>query len=84
MSNEREVLTDDLFGTATREQVADTGRMLVHRFCEDHVAGARMVVICEKPPSLIKADHVWRRTERWIDVPWPVLSPVLDPDALAH
>jgi hypoxanthine phosphoribosyltransferase len=68
------------------DDVADTGRTLelVHEFCEGHVAEARTVVIYEKPQSVIKADYVWRRTERWIDFPWSVLPPVVDPDALAH
>ena len=68
------------------DDVADTGRTLelVHEFCAGHVAEARTVVIYEKPRSVIKADYVWRRTERWIDFPWSVLPPVVDPDALAH
>jgi uncharacterized protein len=68
------------------DDVADTGRTLelVHQFCEGNVAEARTVVIYEKPQSVIKADYVWRRTERWIDFPWSVLPPVVDPDALAH
>jgi len=68
------------------DDVADTGRTLelVDEFCEGHVAEVRTVVIYEKPQSVIKADYVWRRTERWIDFPWSVLPPVVDPDALAH
>ncbi len=68
------------------DDVADTGRTLelVHAFCEGHVAEARTVVIYEKPQSVIKPDYSWRSTERWIDFPWSVLPPVVDPDALAH
>lgn len=68
------------------DDVADTGRTLelVHEFCRGHVAEARTVVVYEKPQSVIKADYVWRRTELWIDFPWSVLPPVVDPEALAH
>ena len=62
------------------DDVADTGGTLelVHEFCADHVAEARTAVIYEKPRSVIKADYVWRRTDRWIDFPWSVLPPVVD------
>jgi hypoxanthine phosphoribosyltransferase len=62
------------------DDVADTGGALVvvHEFCADHVAEARTAVIYEKPRSVIKADYVWRRTDRWIDFPWSVLPPVVD------
>ena len=68
------------------DDVADTGRTLelVHAFCEGHVAETRTVVIYEKPQSVIKPDYSWRSTEQWIDFPWSVLPPVVDPDALAH
>ncbi|PKH41313.1 hypothetical protein SAMN05192575_11477 [Nocardioides alpinus] len=67
------------------DDVADTGRTLelVQEFCEGHVAEARTVVVYEKPDSVIKADYVWRTTDRWIDFPWSVLPPVV-PGALAH
>jgi hypoxanthine phosphoribosyltransferase len=60
------------------DDVADTGRTLelVHRFCEGHVAHARTAVLYEKPQSVIKADYVWRRTDRWIDFPWSSQPPV--------
>ncbi len=68
------------------DDVADTGRTLelVHQFCGGHVAEARTVVIYEKPQSVIKPTYAWRLTERWIDFPWSVLPPVVDPEALAH
>ena len=68
------------------DDVADTGRTLeiVHEFVAGHVAEARTAVVYEKPHSVIKPDYVWRRTERWIDFPWSVLPPVVDPDALGH
>ena len=60
------------------DDVADTGRTLelVHQFCEGHVAHSRTAVLYEKPQSVIKADYVWRRTDRWIDFPWSATGPV--------
>jgi hypoxanthine phosphoribosyltransferase len=58
--------------------VADTGVTLEHvrAFIADHVAEARIAVIYEKSRSVVKADYVWRETDRWIDFPWSVLPPV--------
>jgi len=60
------------------DDVADTGRTLelVHQFCEGHVAHSRTAVLYEKPQSVIKADYVWRRTDRWIDFPWSSMPTV--------
>jgi len=60
------------------DDVADTGETLklVHDFCRDHVAEARIAVIYEKPRSLVKSDYVWRRTDLWIEFPWSLLPPV--------
>ncbi len=60
------------------DDVADTGRTLelVHQFCAGHVAHSRTAVLYEKPQSVIKADYVWRRTDRWIDFPWSASGPV--------
>ena len=68
------------------DDVADTGRTLeiVHEFVAGHVAESRTAVIYAKPHSVIEPDYVWRRTERWIDFPWSVLPPVVDPEALGH
>ena len=68
------------------DDVADTGRTLeiVHEFVAGHVAESRTAVIYAKPHSVIKPDYVWRHTERWIDFPWSVLPPVVDPEALGH
>jgi hypoxanthine phosphoribosyltransferase len=68
------------------DDVADTGRTLeiVHEFVADHVAESRTAVIYAKPHSVIDPDYVWRRTGRWIDFPWSVLPPVVDPEALGH
>lgn len=60
------------------DDVADTGKTLelVADFCAGHVAQARTAVLYEKPHSVVDCDHVWRRTDRWIDFPWSALPPV--------
>lgn len=60
------------------DDVADTGRTLeiVRDFCADHVAEARTAVIYEKPRTVVRAEYVWRRTERWIDFPWSAEPPL--------
>jgi hypoxanthine phosphoribosyltransferase len=62
------------------DDVADTGKTLeiVRDFCADHVAEARMAVIYEKPWTVVRAEYVWRRTERWIDFPWSAEPPLVD------
>ena len=62
------------------DDVADTGKTLeiVRAFCADHVAEARIAVIYEKPRTVVLADYVWRRTERWIDFPWSADPPLVD------
>ena len=61
------------------DDVADTGATLklVKDFCVDCVAEVRCAVIYEKPPSTVKCEYVWRRTERWINFPWSVDPPVV-------
>jgi hypoxanthine phosphoribosyltransferase len=69
------------------DDVADTGKTLeiVHQFCEGHVAEARTAVIFEKPWTVINADYVWKRTDRWIDFPWSSQPPLVDRHGgLAH
>jgi uncharacterized protein len=63
------------------DDVADTGGTLelVRDFCADHVAQCRTAVLYEKPHSRIKADYVWRRTDRWIDFPWSCQPPITAP-----
>ena len=70
MSHARILVADD---------VADTGETLrsVHDFCEGKVAEVRTAVIYEKPHSVIKADYVWKHTDRWINFPWSTLPPVV-------
>jgi len=60
------------------DDVADTGETLalVQRFCEQHVAEARIAVLYEKSRSIVHSDYVWRRTDRWITFPWSALPPV--------
>jgi hypoxanthine phosphoribosyltransferase len=64
--------------TGARVLVADTGRTLelVRDFCAGHVTDVRTAVVHEKPRSLVRRDHVWRRTDRWIDFPWSSQPPV--------
>ena len=60
------------------DDVADTGEtlQLVREFCAGKVAEVRCAVLYEKPPSVVKCEYVWRRTERWIDFPWSADAPV--------
>ena len=60
------------------DDVADTGKTLelVRSFCSGYVAAVRTAVIYEKPQSVVQADYVWRRTDRWINFPWSTLPPV--------
>jgi uncharacterized protein len=54
------------------DDVADTGRTLAlaRDFCAGHVGDVRTAVLYEKPQSVVRADFVWRRTDRWINFPW--------------
>jgi hypoxanthine phosphoribosyltransferase len=67
------------------DDVADTGETLalVQRFCERHVAEARIAVLYEKSRSVVRSDYVWRRTDRWITFAWSALPPV-GADAATH
>ncbi|SDD91699.1 phosphoribosyltransferase [Nocardioides lianchengensis] len=62
------------------DDVADSGKTLeiVQEFCADHVAEARTAVIYEKPWTVVSADYVWRRTDRWINFPWSSEPPLVD------
>lgn len=69
------------------DDVADTGRTLeiVRDFLAGHVSEVRAAVIYEKPRTVVKADYVWRRTERWIDFPWSSTPPLVNRrGGLAH
>jgi len=61
------------------DDVADTGATLklVTEFCTTHVADVRCAVLYEKPRSVVKCRYVWRRTDRWINLPWSTLPPVV-------
>ena len=67
------------------DDVADTGETLalVQRFCEQHVAEARIAVLYEKSRSIVHSDYVWRRTDAWITFAWSALPPV-GSDAATH
>jgi uncharacterized protein len=54
------------------DDVADTGRTLAlaRDFCAEHVGDVRTAVLYEKPQSVVRADCVWRRTDKWINFPW--------------
>ena len=67
------------------DDVADTGETLalVQRFCERHVAEARIAVLYEKPRSLVQCEYVWKRTDRWITFAWSAQAPV-GGDAATH
>jgi hypoxanthine phosphoribosyltransferase len=58
--------------------VADTGQtlVLVKDFLAGQVGETRIAVLYEKPPSVVRCEYVWRRTDRWIDFPWSVDDPV--------
>jgi uncharacterized protein len=62
------------------DDVADSGKTLevVQEFCAGHVAEARTAVIYEKPRTVINAEYVWRRTEKWIDFPWSSTPPLVN------
>jgi hypothetical protein len=69
LSGERLLVVDDVADTGeTLKLVADTIR--------PYVADLRTAVLYEKSRSVVRADYVWRRTERWIDFPWSTLPPV--------
>jgi len=60
------------------DDVADTGHTLalVKGFVAGTVPEVRCAVLYEKPPSIVKCEYVWRRTDRWIVFPWSALPPV--------
>jgi hypoxanthine phosphoribosyltransferase len=66
------------------DDVADTGETLrlAKEFCAGKVAEVRCAVLYEKPPSVVQCEYVWRRTDLWIDFPWSVQTPVIDPLAV--
>jgi hypothetical protein len=61
------------------DDVADTGHTLesVQQFCAGKVGEVRIAVLYEKPRSVVQADYVWKRTDRWIDFPWSAQGPVV-------
>ena len=61
------------------DDVADTGHTLrlVYDFCKERVAEVQTAVLYEKSHSLVKCDHVWKRTDQWINFPWSTEPPVV-------
>jgi hypoxanthine phosphoribosyltransferase len=60
------------------DDVADTGAtlQLVREFCGDYVSEVRSAVLYEKSHSVEKPDYSWKSTDKWIEFPWSVQSPV--------
>jgi hypothetical protein len=60
------------------DDVADTGETLklVADTIRPYVAELRTAVLYEKSRSVVRADYVWGRTDRWINFPWSTLPPV--------
>ena len=81
MTDDRETLTYELFGTASREPAKTLE--LVRDFCAGYVAEVRTAVVYEKPSSAVTCDYVWRHTDRWINFPWSTLPPVVRHSARA-
>ena len=69
LAKERLLIVDD---------VADTGQTLetVKAFCGESFAEVRIAVLYEKSRSVVRCDHVWRRTDSWIVFPWSARAPV--------
>jgi hypoxanthine phosphoribosyltransferase len=83
---EREILSWELFGAATRAlatEIADDGfrpdvvLAIVREEIAEHVAEARCAVLYHKPWSVIVPEYVWAHTDRWINFPWSSQHPVV-------
>ena len=68
------------------DDVADTGHTLkmVDDFCRERVGEVRTAVLYEKSHSLVKCDHVWKRTDQWINFPWSTEPPVVSAQEARH
>lgn len=68
------------------DDVSDSGRTLAKVVQLLRAAGAEVttVTLYSKPRTVLEPDHVWRRTDRWIDFPWSSLPPVSPVEAEAH
>lgn len=51
----------------------------VHVGVVPHVAGVRFAVLSEKSHSRIRCEHLWRRTDEWVDFAWSSQGPVVWP-----
>lgn len=63
------------------DDVADSGRTLqkvLEKLSEgpSAVADARSAVLYHKPRSVVRPDHIWRGTDKWITFPWSAEPPV--------
>ncbi|MBJ7469900.1 MAG: phosphoribosyltransferase [Solirubrobacteraceae bacterium] len=60
------------------DDVADTGATLalVKEFCGERVGEVRCATLYEKSHSIVKCEHVWRRTDDWIVFPWSAEPPL--------
>ena len=60
------------------DDVADTGHTLrsVQAFSQGKVGEVRTATIYAKPHSVVRPDHVWRDTDRWITLPWSARPPL--------
>ena len=85
MADEREILTWERFGPASRElaqHVADDGyipEMILSIARGGLLVGGALgyALRVKKSRSLVKCDYVWRRTDRWLDFPWSDRKPVV-------
>ena len=53
-----------------KARMAREGNQSMREFCAAHAAEVKTAVLYEKPQSVVRADYVWRRTDRWIEFPW--------------
>ena len=49
----------------------------MQRFCAGEVGEVHIAMLCEKPHTVVRADYVWKRTDRWIDLHWSAQEPVV-------
>ncbi len=61
------------------DDVADSGRTLalVIKLLRGFGADVRSVVLFAKPTTVVRPDHAWRSTDRWIVFPWSDEPPVI-------
>ena len=80
VDHEREILTWELFGRATRDLAAEIAS---DGFRPDVVLAVVLpptAVLYHKPWSIIVPEYVWSHTDRWINFPWSSQDPVVSAD----